>query len=92
MENKSAKNVATVAGAGIGAWLGSSIGIAGFFGAVSGAVPLALIGAYATRKLVKSKTARKVLREASEAYVTKDLELSTRRQSIGQNKGKSSKN
>ncbi|MDE2414591.1 MAG: hypothetical protein KGM60_07515 [Comamonadaceae bacterium] len=63
-----AKNIATAAGAGAGYLAGAGIGIAGFFGAVSGAVPLALVGAYAARKLVQTRAARSFIQEFSSAY------------------------
>lgn len=70
-----AKNIATVAGAGLGAWLGSGIGIAGFFGAVSGTIPVALLGAYAARKLVSGEFAE----AAKQSYAAKEAELAARR-------------
>lgn len=82
MKHQKVKSVATVAGAGVGAWVGSSIGIAGFFGAISGAIPLALVGAYAARKLTKGKTAQVVLEESSAAYAIKDLELARKRRGM----------
>ncbi len=47
---------AVAAGAGIGGLLGSSIGIAGAFGAISGVLPLALIGAYAAHRVHRAIT------------------------------------
>ena len=75
MSEEKAKNIATAAGAGLGAWVGSGIGIAGFFGAVSGAIPLALLGAYAGRKLMQSDFAA----EVKKSYTAKDAELAARR-------------
>ena len=61
--------------AGVGAWVGSGIGIAGFFGAVSGTIPVALLGAYAARKLAQSEFAESV----AQGYKSKDAELAKRR-------------
>ena len=40
------KIVCIVVGAVIGGWIGSSIGIPGFFGLIAGTLPLAGLGAY----------------------------------------------
>ena len=40
------KIVCIVVGAVIGGWIGSSIGIPGFFGFIAGTLPLAGLGAY----------------------------------------------
>jgi len=53
----SAKTTAVLAGAGVGGWIGSGIGIAGFFGAISGVLPVAVIGAYAAHRIYKAVTA-----------------------------------
>lgn len=79
-----AKNIATAAGAGVGYWVGSGLGIAGFFGAVSGAVPLALAGAYLGRKFMKSEFAQEILDSARAGYADKDAELDARREALRQ--------
>ena len=62
-----AKNIATAGGAGIG--------IAGALGAISGAFPLAVLGAYAARKIDGSSFAE----EVSVAYKAKDAEFTATR-------------
>lgn len=56
MNKKSLKGAvgATGVGAGLGAVVGSGIGIAGAFGAISGVVPLAAIGGYLGLKAYKA--------------------------------------
>lgn len=43
-------------GAGLGGWAGAGIGIAGAFGAVSGVLPLAVLGAYVGHRVHKWAT------------------------------------
>jgi hypothetical protein len=73
------KKVSVAVGAGVGGVLGSSIGIAGFFGAVSGALPVALLGAYlghkAHQKLSNTTAAREFNEGASAAYEARMAEL-----------------
>lgn len=76
--NDKTKNIATVAGAGLGAWVGAGIGIAGFFGAISGTIPVALLGAYAARKLVSGEFAE----AAKQSYEAKEAELAARREEM----------
>ncbi len=53
-EKKKSSTAAVGAGAVAGGLVGAKIGIAGFFGAISGVVPLALLGAYAGHKIYKA--------------------------------------
>ena len=74
-----AKKVAVAAGAGAGGLIGSGIGIAGAFGAISGALPLALLGAYLghrLHKLVSSTQAASDFKTGlSEGFNKKSAEL-----------------
>ena len=45
--------IGTTGGAAVGAWLGSSVGIAALGTATSGIVPLAIVGAYGGYRLAK---------------------------------------
>ena len=58
MTKKSSKAAlgATGVGAGVGAVLGSGLGIAGAFGAISGVLPLAALGGYIGFKAYKALT------------------------------------
>lgn len=75
----------TGAGAGVGAMLGSGIGIAGGFGAISGVVPLALLGGYFGYKTYKFLTSNSSNKAASfkegfqTGYTSKAEELRARR-------------
>jgi predicted lipid-binding transport protein (Tim44 family) len=51
-DDTSRKIIGGAAGLGIGGWLGSSIGIAAFGTAISGLLPVALIGGYVGWKLM----------------------------------------
>lgn len=55
-EKKGSSSGAVGAGMAAGGFLGANIGIAGFFGAISGAVPLALLGGYVGHRLYKATT------------------------------------
>ncbi len=54
-------------GAAVGAWLGSSIGIAALGTAISGVVPLAVIGGYAGFRAVKYFAAKKAAAGSAES-------------------------
>ena len=56
-QGKTAGKAGLVGGAAAGGWLGSSVGLAGAFGAASGLLPAALIGAWVGRKVLKKLTA-----------------------------------
>ena len=52
------EGVATIGGAGVGGWLGSSVGLAGFWGGIAGTIPIAALGAgicYLGVKAIKYK-------------------------------------
>ena len=52
------EGVATIGGAGVGGWLGSSVGLAGFWGGIAGTIPIAALGAgicYLGVKVIKYK-------------------------------------
>jgi len=52
------EGVATIGGAGVGGWLGSSVGLAGFWGGMAGTIPIAALGAgicYLGIKVIKYK-------------------------------------
>ena len=52
------EGVATIGGAGVGGWLGSSVGLAGFLGGIAGTIPIAALGAgicYLGVKAIKYK-------------------------------------
>lgn len=53
-QKKNSSTGAIGAGMAAGGFLGAKIGIAGFFGAISGAVPLALLGGYVGHRLYKA--------------------------------------
>lgn len=56
-EKKEGSSIGAVgAGAAAGGLLGAQIGIAGFFGAISGVVPLAILGGYVGHKIYKAVT------------------------------------
>lgn len=69
------KAAAVVAGAGLGAWAGAGIGIAGAFGAISGVLPLAALGAYAAHKLTDTKFAKDLAAGAKQGHAEKTEEL-----------------
>ena len=53
------EGVATIGGAGVGGWLGSSVGLAGFWGGIAGTIPIAALGAgicYLGVKVIKYKS------------------------------------
>ena len=78
-QNGVGKAVVVAAGAGVGAWAGAGIGIAGAFGAISGIVPLALLGAYVAHKLVSAKAADELGAGVKQGYVGKSEELKAAR-------------
>ena len=52
------EGIATIGGAGVGGWLGSSVGLAGFWGGIAGTIPIAALGAgicYLGVKAIKYK-------------------------------------
>ena len=55
-KSRSGKAVVVTVGAGVGGWIGSGIGIAGAFGAVSGLLPLAVLGGYVAHRVHKAVT------------------------------------
>lgn len=78
-------------GMATGGLLGAKIGIAGFFGAISGAVPLALLGAYVGHKVYKAATSegdtgKSTLRAftdgVKEGYAEKDERLRVQRRAL----------
>jgi uncharacterized membrane protein YebE (DUF533 family) len=74
---------ATGAGAGLGAVLGSSVGIAGAFGAISGVLPLAALGGYLGFKAYKAISSTKLGQEFSggvrDGFAEKSAELRKKR-------------
>lgn len=81
-EKKSGGKVAAVVGGlGLGAWAGAGIGIAGAFGAISGVLPVALIGGYLGHKLHKSVTsgeAGKLVADFKKGYTASYTETADR--------------
>lgn len=73
------KAAVVVAGAGLGAWAGAGIGIAGAFGAISGMLPLAALGAYAAHKLAGTKVAKDIATGTRQAYTEESERLKTER-------------
>lgn len=73
------KTAAVVVGAGVGAWAGAGIGIAGAFGAISGMLPLAALGAYAAHKLAGTKVAREIAAGARQGYTRESEQLKVAR-------------
>ena len=52
------EGVATIGGAGVGGWLGSSVDLAGYWGGIVGTIPIAALGAgicYLGVKVIKYK-------------------------------------
>lgn len=82
--NKSGAGKAAVvaAGAGLGAWAGAGIGIAGAFGAISGMLPLAVLGAYAAHKIAGTGVAKDFATGAEQGYAGKSEELKAARMAL----------
>lgn len=81
------KAAAVAAGAGVGAWVGAGIGIAGAFGAISGMLPLAALGAYAAHKLTGAKAFDELDTGARQGYAEKTEELREARKKIAAGRG-----
>lgn len=82
------KAAVVVAGAGLGAWAGAGIGIAGAFGAISGVLPLAALGAYAAHKLAGTKVAKDIAAGARQGHAEKSEELRRGRMELAAKRGK----
>ena len=81
------KAATVVAGAGLGAWAGAGIGIAGAFGAISGMLPLAALGAYAAHKLTGTKFAKDLAAGARDGHAEKAEALRAARANLAAQRG-----